>query len=166
MAVKDIKQITKQIKTELRTNGKKCISYIILQQSYMMLGALMFFYVEECYFKVQSPENKHNPCIQLCSGIHKLNQSGYLINSISTNASTTTHNESLKTIFQKMMNNCQIGECKESNIQQFQKRCELDRVGFVTWSVYTFTVIYTIGKKSHVEKKSKSLVLIFSKEGR
>ena len=77
MAISDIKQIKNQIKTELRTNGKKCFLYSILQQSYMMLGALMFFYVEECYFKEQPLNGNGDPCIQLCKGIQKLNQSGY-----------------------------------------------------------------------------------------
>lgn len=150
MAIADIKQTKKKIKTELFINGKKCIFYTLIQQSYMMLGALMFFYIEECYFKVQT-HNKPAPCIQLCHGIQKLNQSGYLVNPMSshfpTTTATTINNESLETIFQEILNNCQNKQCQE-NQTQFQKRCKLDEAGFVTWSVYSFTVIYTVGMYS------------------
>ena len=172
MAISDIKQIKNQIKTELRTNGKKCFLYSILQQSYMMLGALMFFYVEECYFKEQPLNGNGDPCIQLCKGIQKLNQSGYLINPmLMTNTSTTTstpstttrsmHNESLETIFQQMMDNCQNEQCQE--IKQFEKRCELDQAGFVSWSVFTFTVIFTVGKlrKNLMLNKREQYTLVY-----
>ena len=157
MAITDIKQIKKQSKTELRTNGKKCFFFTFIQQAYMLLGAFIFFHVEECYFKVQPTANKNNPCIQLCTGIHKLNQSGYLIYPMSINSSSTTtlntsitssttNNESLETIFQGMMNNCRNEQCKETGETHLQKRCKIDQVGFVTWSIYTFTVVYTVGK--------------------
>ena len=150
MVIIDIRRTKKQLKHDMWENWKKLTFYSLVQHAFMVIGTVMFFYVEECYFLVQQEKIYSSRCTELCPGILKLNQSGHFVNLTTATTTTTTKitptttNESLIAIFREMVDNCQKKECIENNTP-YPKNCTLNEIGFIKWGLYTSTIIYTIG---------------------
>ncbi|XP_066911098.1 potassium channel subfamily K member 9-like [Clytia hemisphaerica] len=105
----------------------------------------MFFYVEECYFKVAEPPQYGKRCLELCGQIIKLNQTSF----------NTTEVDGIKEIIQQCKD-------KENCIEVHSNstaNCQLNELLFQKWTQFTFSILFTVGYGYDVPKSELGKVL-------
>ena len=100
------------------------------------LGSIMFFYVEDCFFLIQSEPTYSQRCLELCNDIQRVNKSR--INE------TYKNDRELITFIGNLTNHCKIDKCKE-NTEEIDK-CVYDTFATVKWLEFVQTVMFTIGE--------------------
>ena len=134
MEVHDIGKAKSEFAKEIKCNGKRFLIFWFLTMSSTMLGSLMFFYVEECYFKVQEPPQYGKRCLELCEQIMKINHTNL-------NLTGTETEDQLRNITRQCMDKENCIEVEGNSATN----CEIDYFHFQKWNQFVFTIIYTIG---------------------
>ena len=132
---KDVMGLDKEVlKKELSKFTKRFVFYMILTVCDMVLGSLLFLYIEHCY-SVSPP--KYTPMeesyIEICS----------LLNF--TKLEENTGNGSVST--NEYKNNMRIKElCEEQDSFKEVIECKLNTDTFSKWFEYTASIGFTVGK--------------------
>ncbi|XP_066935425.1 open rectifier potassium channel protein 1-like [Clytia hemisphaerica] len=141
---KEIQKFKSEIWTNLRKLG---IRFIVLA-TYLVLGSLLFFYIEHCYHVVPAPA-------------HRLLEKGFyqLCNKVNTSRTTqnSEQNENISSSgisLEQLMNTTSSSSLFEQEIRTIcgdvlkqvpQYRCDLSFDNFMRWMEYVITVAFTIG---------------------
>ena len=136
MEIENIKQAKSDFTKEIKCNCKRFLLASFVTVISNILGAIMFFYVEECYFKVSEPPQYGKRCLELCEQIMKINQ---------TNLNLTepeTDGDELRNITKRCMD---MENCIEVQGNS-SPNCHLGDLHFRKWSQFAFSIIFTVGK--------------------
>ena len=140
MIVENIPEAKAELVKEIILNFKRYIAYMFTSVSSIVLAAVMFFYVEECYFMVEIPPQYSQNCQDLCSGIEKLNQT-ITMGKNDHQSENITHN------VRNLMEICASTSCIEVPGKD-QTTCEITDTSHFEFSTYfelAFSIVYTIG---------------------
>lgn len=134
MILENVDRSKEQFKQEIKKNYLRFNIYVLLNLTLMVLGAIMFFYVEECYFFVPegSPES-NKQCLEICEDLIMFNK---------TYSENIDHNQTSKAL--KNITDTCIKKCTPE-ILPAEKRCTLDTIGILRWVEYTQSIQFTIG---------------------
>ena len=145
--VDDIAKAKSEFAKEIKCNVKRFLAASFLVMSCMVFGALMFFYVEECYFKVPEPPQYGKRCLELCEKIMKINHTNLNLTVIETD-------DQLRNITKHCVDKDNCIEVQSNSATN----CELDNLHFQKWNMFVFTIISTIGRSSFIEFASSHTV--------
>ena len=137
MIITDIEESKIQFVKDIKKNVTRFFIYMMISLASIVVGAVMFFYVEECYFKVPVPPEYSQRCQELCDGLVKLN-------------TTFSMNLALTTDFIAGFNNltdlCASKNCIEKGGVE-NKKCEMTDVkDFFHWFELPYSIAYTLGE--------------------
>ncbi|XP_066926467.1 uncharacterized protein [Clytia hemisphaerica] len=111
----------------VKQNLKRCFVFCLISVSLMLLGGLLFFYIEHCATTTKTIISKQQQgevnCIKLCDQLIKYRNETHEIPSL-VNLTAT----------------CSV-ECK---VPVWRRECELNRAYFFMWTEYAMTVATTI----------------------
>ena len=131
--VSNIVQAKQQLIKEMKKNAKRFVFYSIIVYGGMSLGAILFFYVEKCWFLVPTPSKYSKRCQEVCEDILKLNQ-------------TFSENTELLEAVENITKKCLGKNCIEEEGNS-KTNCNVDSaVDFFEWFELTYSIVYTIGK--------------------
>ncbi|XP_066911149.1 potassium channel subfamily K member 4-like [Clytia hemisphaerica] len=149
--VSNIPQARQQLTKEIKKNLKRFLFYSVIVYVLMSLGAIMFFYVEKCYFLVKTPAQYSKKCLELCGDILRLNE---------TYSGNTEVIKAVENITKKCLTKHCV-EVKEISQTQCSIENELD---FLVWFELTYSIVYTIGYGNIVAKSDmgKFLTIIYA----
>ena len=132
----DIKKHKQEIQANFRVLGVTFIMWI----AYLVVGSLIFFYIEQCYHVVPAPIGRplEKAFLEICD---KLNTTLKMITTAdaqnnATNKMNVTNETNAYHEFRKI--------CEQNIIPSY--RCDLDVESFVRWIEYVVTIAFTIGK--------------------
>ena len=123
------------LREDLSKFTHRFLVYMILAVSDMVLGSLLFFYIEHCYDK-QPPT--YLPMEQNYITICNLFSSTHLYQDTNTTTSNITHNDSL--VLDKIAKICGARASYEEKIE-----CHLNKDTFSKWFEYTASIGFTVG---------------------
>uniref|UniRef100_A0A7M5U2V6 Potassium channel domain-containing protein n=2 Tax=Clytia hemisphaerica TaxID=252671 RepID=A0A7M5U2V6_9CNID len=130
--------------------------YMLVSLTSIGLGALMFFYVEECYFKVQETPEYSRRCQELCVGLMKLNETLY---------KNLVHTPDLINGFNNLTDLCSSKNCIEKGGSVQNEKCEITDVkDYFYWFELPWSIAYTVGYGRVVAKSDlgKFLTIIYA----
>ena len=128
MIVDKIPEAKTALTKEIVLNFKRYIAYSLSSLGGVMLGAVMFFYIEECYYMVKIPPQYSQNCKDLCNGIEELNQT------ISMRKSN------------HLMNICNSTQCIEVPGKDLTT-CKISVIShFLQYFELAFSIVFTIGQ--------------------
>ena len=156
MIIENIAKKKQELKIDLKKNLKSWSFYMLLSMCSVVLGSVMFFYVEECYFLVQPAKLISQRCQEVCEDVVLLNTSiihnGTLNNHSAEISSmllpvnqSQNVNSSVPEIIGRLLKNCQEKNCFE-NFEDKLENCDYDFQSFSKWMYYSWVVVHTIGK--------------------
>uniref|UniRef100_A0A7M5XA44 Potassium channel domain-containing protein n=2 Tax=Clytia hemisphaerica TaxID=252671 RepID=A0A7M5XA44_9CNID len=131
----------------VKQNLKRCFVFCLISVSLMLLGGLLFFYIEHCATTTKTIISKQQQgevnCIKLCDQLIKYRNETHEIPSL-VNLTAT----------------CSV-ECK---VPVWRRECELNRAYFFMWTEYAMTVATTIGYGRFVAKTDlgKIMTIIYA----
>ena len=136
MIITDIDEHTKHLKHELKSSTKKfCISFF-LNNIASVLGALLFFYIEQCYDVVTPALNqRESNFIAICNKSKTLSPN-YTAEATNASSISKNMNEFLTDLNKLCAQDEGVDEIK----------CELTKKNIITWMEYVFTIQLTLGK--------------------
>ena len=121
------------------------ISFIIVV-SLLMLGALLFYYIEHCYTPTPRRIEPHEKAYQeLCARVILIQSNLSQINTTSQNSSINTSNS---TDHKYELADYAIELCTNAKPRDYTRRCEMDISTLAEWFDFTASVAFTIGKHS------------------
>ena len=131
--VSDIAQAKYQLNKEMKKNLKRFVFYSIVVYGGISFGAILFFYVEKCWFLVPTLTKYSKGCKELCEDILRLNE---------TYSGNNEVLEAVENITKKCLGKNYIEE--EGNSQA---NCSIDNLlDFFEWFEFTYSIAYTIGE--------------------
>ena len=157
MIIENIAQKKQELKVDLKKNLKSWFFYMTLMVCSIILGSVMFFYVEECYFLVQPVKVVSQRCQEVCEDVVLLNNSiihDWTLNNQSEEINPITQfpgnkslnvNSSMHQIIGRLLKNCLEKNCFE-NYENKPKNCDYNFQSFSKWMYYSWVVVHTIGK--------------------
>lgn len=175
MIIEDIGKAKQDLRKDIRKNLKLLPWYIISKWCIAVLGAILFFYIEECYHYVPVVDPNTVRCRELCHSIitdlyinetampatttTTTSMTNSSISSESSTNSTLTHNNNTAnyiliaadntTAVQRLITSCIEKQCQEEgNNLSTGPTCSLttDPTLFIKWLNFCFVVIFTIGR--------------------
>ncbi|XP_066911148.1 potassium channel subfamily K member 9-like [Clytia hemisphaerica] len=152
MIVENIAEAKIALEKEIFLNFKRYILYSFTSIISVLLSAVMFFYVEECYFMVKIPTQYSQNCQELCSGIEKLN------GTVPNQSTNITQN------VRDLMEICNRTGCIEVPGKQ-QTTCRISNLShYLKFYELALSIIFTIGYGRTVAKSmlGKCLVMTYA----
>ena len=171
MIIENISKIKLDLRKEIRENLKLLPWYIISKWCIMLLGGILFFYIEECYHYVPVTDTKTILCRELCQNIindlfinetviptpttmtNGSNSSSSVFTTKNTlqNNTNTTGNYTLMvdntTATERLITSCIEKQCLQGDVST-GPTCSLstDPNLLMKWMSFSFVVIFTIGR--------------------
>lgn len=156
MAINNIPEVKTKLKKEIISSLKRSLFYNFLMVCVMLLGGLMFFYVEDCYYVVQPVKIHSQRCNEVCKDVMQLKNTTFVYNQHNNNSSNTQNkttslqsipqNSNADQIIERIVKNCVQKKCFE-NYEDVQPQCELNKDSLLKWVYFCWIVLRTIGKQ-------------------
>ena len=151
MIIQNISKAKQDFRKDICKNLKLMPKYVGTLWGSLVLSAILYFYIEECYFYVPVANPNSARCRELCRN---------MIIDLFTNETTTTSttatlkNESISTNktlinnnFERLTSKC-MEQCQgDNNYSSIGPSCSFDATLWVKWIAFCSTTAFTIGEK-------------------
>jgi len=133
MTIEHLEKVSKNLKKHTKNNAQKLFFCVFFNVIFLLIGGLVFFYIEHCSHSVKEVLSSNEWTCQLCNKLNHL-KSKYVNHSDMVTAITNV----------TLM--CETG-CNVT----IQRECKLDRSSIFQWFEYAMSIATTIGEISKNE---------------